>query len=355
MSRLAYCIAWTLLSANVLAADGYFGLHSEFEISLRAQSPDGGSLGSSPPSGSSPYNPFSPPSSAPQDPFLSPAEPFQPTPPPTPAVIPLFGSNNFLPYRYGWTPKLDLAYLPSSNTSPDAGNFSAFELDSELVYNTPLGPDLVFTASPQFNYRHWDATSQFNLDLFRFGLNLQLSTPVSPGSWGYQIAFNPSVNTDFHSTLANESVNLDANGMLFYNYDPSLMIVLGVGYLDRVHDIIIPYAGVIYRPDDLWEFRLLFPQGRISRYAGYFWWGHQFLYLAWEFHVDAFQVATPTDAHNKIQYEDYRVTFGLRSDHVGFTKYIEAGYIFGRSIDYRYTLPGFDINDGFIVRGGIRF
>lgn len=286
-------------------------------------------------------------------PYLPSSNLYQPNPPPS--LTPIYGSNSPHPYRYGWTPKMDMAYLPSSHTSPDNGNFSDFEFDSELVYSTPIGPDLVFTASPQFDYRHWNATSAFKYDLYRFGLNLQLGTPQSVGSWGYQLTFNPSVNTDFSSSLANESVNLDANGMIFYSHDPSLLFVVGVGYLDRVHDIIIPYAGVIYKPDDLWEFRLLFPQGRISRYIGDFWWGSHWLYLQWEFHVDSFQVSTPTAAHNQIQYEDYRLTFGLRSDHVGFTKYIEAGYVFGRSVDYKYVLPGFDVNNGFIVRGGIRF
>ncbi len=280
-------------------------------------------------------------------------EMYQPGPPPE--FGPTYGVVGPQPYRFGWMPKMDIAYLPSSHTSPDVGNFSAIEFDSEWVYTGAFSwTDLMYSISPQFGYRNWRATDSFNDDFFRLGMNLQLSTPAG-GPWGFQANFNPSLNTDMVSSLHAESVNLDFNAMLFYQPDPVWMWVIGAGYLDRVDDIVIPYAGVVITPDQLWELRLLFPQGRISRFIGNFWWGSHWLYLAWEYHVDSFQVNVPNNTHSQIQMEDYRLTFGMRSDHPGFTKYIEAGWVFGRNVEYRNTLPGFDISDGFIARFGIRF
>jgi hypothetical protein len=342
-----------VLLTRAQAAEQFFHLQNGFEAALRGQSPDG----SEPPlpNGFSPgtgiYNPFSPPPAAPQDPFMAPPLDIAPLVCGPTCICP---ATFLQPYRYGWTPRIDLGYLPSSHTGPNVGNFSDFELDSELVFAAPVGPDLVFTFASQFNYRHWDATAAFTKDLFRFGYKFQLSTPA-PAPWGYQITFNPSLNTDFGAELASESVNLDANGSIYYRLDPVWTFVLGVGYLDRVHDIVVPHAGVVITPDDLWEFRLLFPQGQISRFVGNFWWGSHWLYVGWEFHVESYQVRFPGNSREQVQLEDYRLTLGLRSDHPGFTKYIEAGYIFGRNVDFKRALPGFDISDGFMVRGGIRF
>ena len=256
----------------------------------------------------------------------------------------------------GWTPKLDMSFLPGAHAGPERRQL----FDFRVRFRAGLQPSLasrpgVFRSGSQFNYRHWDASDSFNRDLFRFGVNLQLASPDWQGPWGWQANFDPSLNSDFRSGLAGESVNLDANVIGHYQFNPTVTGVFGVGYLDRVHDIIIPYAGVIYRPDDLWEFRVLFPQGRVSRYLGEFWWGRHWLYLQWEYHVESYQVATPATDHNQIQYQDYRLTFGMRSDHKGFTKYIEAGWVFGRQVDYKSLVPGFDVSDGLIVRGGIRF
>jgi len=342
------------LFGNPASAGDVFRWRDDFDTALRAQSPDDATFAPplNAPSSNGTYNPFAPPPTTIQDPFLSSPEMYQPGPPPP--LAPLYGMTGPQPYRFGWTPKFDLAYLPSSDTSPDVGNFAAIEWDSKWVYTAPILSDHIFTATPEFGYRNWRASNTFNDDFYRFGLNLQLARPVH-GSLGYQIAFNPSLNSDLQSSLGSESVNLDFNGMVFYQLDPVWMLVLGAGYLDRVDDIVIPYAGVVITPNDLWEFRLLFPQGRISRYIGNFWWGSHWLYLAWEYNVQSFQVNTPTDSQNQIQMEDYRLTFGMRSDHPGFSKYIEAGYVFGRNVDYRRNLPGFDISDGFMVRAGIRF
>ena len=350
----AVCLA---LLAEARGDDGYFRLQPAFQTSLRGQSPDG----IEPPllnglSGAGIYDPFnSPPPSTlslpnpPQEPYLSPPADFSPSP-----FQPIYGAMRQQPYRNGWTPMLNMGYLPSSNTTPDVGNFSAFELDSAMIFSMPLGPGLIFRYGSEFNYRHWDVTNLFEKDLFRFGHNFQLATP-SEAPWGWQLTFDPSFNTDFGSDFSSETMNWDANGTMFWRLDPTITLIAGVGYLDRVHNIVIPYGGLIYNPNDLWEFRLLFPQGRISRFIGNFWWGSHWLYLGWEYHVEAYQIALPGNPHDQVQLEDYRLTFGLRSDHQGFTKFIEAGYVFGRNVDFKRAYPGFDISDGFMVRGGIRF
>lgn len=355
MSPLHYCVVWACLLGQTQDGEGFFSLQSPFDVEARGQSPDGEPLLPPPSSnqpGYTPYNPLF--SQTPFDPFMTPGEP-APLGPPPPLPGPLYNSNSPQPYRVGWTPKLDIAYLPSAHTSPDVGNFSILEVDTELVYNQLVKPELLFSVTPQFGYRHWNASDSFTRDFFRLGVNLGLASPDWLGPWGWQANFNPSVNSDFRSSLASESINLDGNVVVHYRFNPQWTGVLGAGYLDRVENIIIPYAGVIYRPDDLWEFRILFPEGRISRYLGEFWWGRHWLYLQGQYHVDAFQMQTPTNDHNRVQYQDYRVTFGMRSDHKGFTKYIEAGWVFGRKVDFKNSVPDFDVSDGLIIRGGIRF
>ena len=85
----------------------------------------------------------------------------------------------------------------------------------------------------------------------RFGIDLELETPQA-GPFGWSFGVTPSVNTDFDSSIGGEGFQLDGRGILFWQLDQYWTLGLGAQYWDRVDDIIIPWAGLIYR-DDYWE------------------------------------------------------------------------------------------------------
>lgn len=306
------------------------------------------------------YNPFQPP--AVQDPFLFGPDPVLSSPDLGP---PLYtGGAGPQPYRYGLIPRVDFGYIPQSEVKDASANIEMFEFNSEIRFTREIAPGWVYSSAPQFDYRAWNTDGtlgdQYRINLYRFGYDMQLATPRT-GGWSFQFTFNPSINTDTEHQLTSSAWNFDGNVMGFYQIDPVWTLVIGAGYWQRVDDIVIPYAGVIITPDDRWELRLLFPKARITYFMGHFWMGKQYLYVSSEYHVESYQIDTYNqllmagDPRNRVQYEDWRLALGLRSDHGWFDKYIEVAWVLGRNLEFQHDLGKLDVGNNVLVRGGIRF
>ena len=272
----------------------------------------------------------------------------------------LSGVNGPQPYRLGHTPRFDYTYLGEAGTkNPNVGNFQSHNFDFELAHTMPVGSGWALTSTPQAGVRLWDGPTTLVSPLpgavYRLGWDFTLATPLA-GPWSAQFDFNPSINTDFEQGLGREAWNLDANAMLFYRTSPQLMWVLGAGYWDRVDNIVIPYAGVVWNPNDLWEFRLLFPKARASYFLGNIGPAAHWIYATGEYHVESYQISMPgLAAREQVQIQDWRVGLGVRSDHGWYDKSLEVGYVFGRQVEFLRGTPGFDINNTFMVHYSVRF
>lgn len=293
------------------------------------------------------------------------------------------GVNGPRPYRFGWQSQFDVGYLPKESTNPGAGlgDFGIFEFNSEMRYTAPGPMQHIFSIAPQFNLRSWEGPGTgprtFNMatnprsapdngftplsgDVYRFGLDLRLTTPAY-GPYTFEFGFNPSIGTDFERGLESEAWSFDGQGALFFRASPRYMVVLGAMFWDRVNDRVLPYAGVVFTPNQYLEIRALFPKAEISLFLGAPWGVPQWLYLAGEYHIEAYQVAVntindPAVAQNRIQIEDWRLMLGVRSEQGVMTSFLEAGWVFGRDVEFlRKATPGFDISSGFIARFGIRY
>jgi hypothetical protein len=297
-----------------------------------------------------PYQPLNPFGAGPVDPVM----PYLNQPPP---VI-ISGINGPQPQRFGYTPFFDGNFIaPSNAKSPGNGHLSVQEYDGSLRYVSMLGPDWVMSNTAQGGARLWDGPAKPDLpgSVFRFGWDFLLHSPQY-GRWSAQLDFNPSINSDFQATIAREAFNLDGNATAFYTVSPQLMLVMGVQYWDRVNNIVIPNAGVVWNPTDTLEMRLLFPKSRISYFIGNHGNGSHWIYATGEYHTEAYQISVPGgSSHDQIQMTDWRAAVGLRSDHVWYDKYFEVGYVFGRKAEYLNSVPNFNIGDGLMVRFGVRF
>ena len=185
------------------------------------------------------------------------------------------------------------------------------------------------------------------------------------------------MNTDFEEAASSDAWNFDGRGALIVRTSPQWMWVLGATYWDRVEDRVLPYAGIVHTPNDWLEIRALFPRADINIFMGTPWGVPQWLYVAGEYHIEAYQVqlparsltttdvvgSTPTSAtvspfvRDRIELEDWRVLGGIRSEYNGMTSFLEAGWVFGRQVQFARSMSpsGFDISSGFIARFGLRF
>ena len=342
----------------------------KLEAAIRAQSPSpvydpfnsGPTLQAPVPAGADPYSTFGAPSmSAPYE--FNPSSPqgFDPGMGGAAPGTVYAGVNGPQPFRFGYIPKMEMGYIPESDFSDFDAGVEMFELDTELRYNTPFSTGWVLSSAPQFDYRAWSVDGTLSpmnrINLYRFGWDLELLKMKSNG-WTWDFAVTPSINTDTEHNLTSNAWNFDARIAASYQIDPALMVVLGIQYWDRVDDILIPYGGLVYNPNDLWEIRATFPEARVSRFVGYFWGGHHWLYSSLEYNVEAYQIDTTpigSSPANRVQYEDWRWAVGLRSDHVTFDKFIEIAWLFDRNFEFAQDIQKQSVADQVMIRGGIRF
>jgi hypothetical protein len=273
-----------------------------------------------------------------------------------------YGANGPQPYRLGWSSRYDLGILPQESTQRGLGNFGVLELDHEWEYTTPWN-GRIFSFTQEFDIRFWEGpegspvvpTVALPGSVFRIGWDFELARPAG-GPWSYQIAFNPSINSDFEGSLSSNAWNFDGRAIVFYHVSPHWLLVGGATYWDRVNDQLIPVVGAVWTPGDRWEWRLVFPQPRVNYFLGNVLGRATWLYARGEYHVEAYEIQLETTGRReKVELEDWRALFGLRSEGRRYTAFLEAGWIFDRSVDFQRGTPGFDISSGFIGRAGLRF
>ncbi|QDT37062.1 DUF6268 family outer membrane beta-barrel protein [Stratiformator vulcanicus] len=376
------CAAALLAAPPDTESDGSFSSYhfaEGYDEVVRAQSPfydelppPGGDFGNPPttfdPGGIPPSNgpgfPAQPPPTGPYngDPFAAPGGTFG-------APVPQYGSggsfytygtNGPQPYRPGYSFDFDAGYLFDSGASSPYGSLAITEFDLELANTKIFGNGTAFTFANEFDVRLFDGPTSPNLgvfngvpaDVYRFGWDFVLDVPVAP-QWSAQLAFNPSINTDFGNGLSREAFQFDGRGVLFYQASPQFTFAGGVGYWDRLDDMIIPYGGIIWTPNDRWEIRALFPKSRITYFAGHMWGKPTWIYADIEYNVESWEVERG-GRRDQMQMEDVRLVLGARKDQGWGTTFIEGGYVFNREFDFKRG-GGFGVDDGAIIRGGIRF
>ncbi len=273
-----------------------------------------------------------------------------------------WGANGPQPYRLGYTPWGNMAWLSSERTSRGNRQFEVFETNLGLNHTIPTGcSPWLFSVEHEFGYRSWQGPASVDLpgSVYRFGWDMRLETPLnSPLSpFAFSLAFNPSINSDFQQSLGRQAINFDARGIMYLQADPRLMFAFGAGFWDRVKDRVIPYVGVVWTPDDRWEFRVLFPESRISYFLGNVMGVEDvWLYASGEYHIESYQIhtTTPPAGKDQIELQDWRALIGVRKSTPWIAGFFEAGWVFDRHVNMR-AHPDFDISSGFIGRVGISF
>ncbi len=293
-------------------------------------------------------------------------DPFLPQPQGGP-VTSVPGTTGPRPYQMGrLIPSFEVGFLPDQNAGHGLGEMGITEFDFDFVYTSPADSMWMFSFDQQVNLRLWDGPSNrpglpINLpnQVWRFGWDLKLTTPANNTGWSYELAVTPSINTDFENSISSLAFNLDGRGMIFFKPSPYMMLVGGAGYWDRVNDRVIPYAGVVFTPNDLWEYRIMFPESRISVFLGEFNGVSQWFYAKGEYHVEAYEIAATARGvaqREQIELEDYRLLLGMRFEAPHVAGFIEGGWVFSRNVEFlRNSAPDFGLSSGFIGRVGLRF
>jgi hypothetical protein len=272
-----------------------------------------------------------------------------------------------LPDRYGWVQMYQVGELPSSDTRNNWGSFQEFTFDLDWKYTAPLYPlPLVWAFQQQFGYRSLSgvqspdylAQPSANLppNLYHIGWDFQLQTAFQE-PWNVVAAFNPSINSDFQEGLTGQAWNWDARIAALYSPQRDLTVVLGVLFWDRVKEQVLPWAGLIWRPNPNWQLDAVFPQIRLSTYLWDEFGFKTSLYGRVEYHSEAYQIFNPdTVSRDRVAFNDWRAVLGVNKDRGDLEYFFEGGWVFGRSIHFQYASEGgLYIDSGIILNAGVRF
>ena len=275
-----------------------------------------------------------------------------------------YGLNGPQPYRFNaWTDRVDAFFVSNSSTSnPAIGNFQVSGIDINKDYPIPVAGNWVFTPSFDYGGRFLSGpngtATNSNLpgSVHRLGLGLKLASPMTYG-WGFEASFEPWVASDFQGSPTSKAFLFDGQVAALWQVSPQLMWIFGVSYWDRVDNIILPYGGLVWNPNDFWEFRLVFPKPRVTAFIGAPMNIPTWLYASAEYHVEAYEVNSLNGANNTdlVQMSDWRAMGGIRWETPRVTSFLEAGWIFDRKVKFDRYGGDFNVSTGFTTRIGVRF
>lgn len=261
--------------------------------------------------------------------------------------------------RYGinWYSYDDFTYIPTSSTRGTAGSFQDLQWNTWMRFARTFQRHLV-AWTPTWNSSWWTGPSGVALppDADQIKSDFQLSS-LYDGPWNWQIGFTPQINADFRRSLDSNAFMFDGRAVLFYQASDTLRLAIGGAYWNRVTSMIIPYGGVLWTPDDRWEFRLFFPKARISRYMGTVSGRDVWAYATLGYDLQAWQVEIQdaTQAKTRMQMSSDQLLFGATAQIRNFTAFAEGGLIFDRHVRFFGSTPSFGIQDALMLRLGVLY
>jgi hypothetical protein len=170
------------------------------------------------------------------------------------------------------------------------------------------------------------------------------------------LAVAPSYLSDFESS-GNGAFRVTGKGLVLFDWVPDrVQLIAGVLYLNRENVQLLPAGGVIWKPTDWTNFELIFPKPKLGvRFnvgLGY----EDWLYTTAEFGGNTWSIVRASGDQDKLTYLDYRILVGVERKLNGGAGFrLEAGYVFGREVEFESGDGDFDPRDTILIRGGIAF
>lgn len=163
----------------------------------------------------------------------------------------------------------------------------------------------------------------------------------------YDIAASVGVFSDFEGS-AREGVRFPGHAVGMLHVSPEMDWVFGVDYLDRGDIKILPVFGISRHSErhPSMRFDLVFPRPQVELALGS---GRTF-YVAGRLGGGTWDMEFPNEQGDVLTYRDYRLLFGLRSPNGDGASSIEAGYVFGRKMEFHTSSGVATPDDAFVLR-----
>jgi hypothetical protein len=314
----------------------------------------------------------------PQPTFPQPILP-QAAPPATPGVtqqgaslypngLPWQGSNSTFQYQNsdGSVARLQrfMQQISAENTwlytdgTGDALGINRLELTTTFAFPIFYNPDTPLLITPGFAFNWWSGPSLLGYDLPPRAYDAYLDAAWHPQFNQFlsaDLGLRTGVWTDF-SEVNSDSVRILGRGLGVLAMSPQCDILGGIWYLDRNDVKLLPAGGVHWRPSNLWDMYLVFPNPKIRRKSimvgASQWW----IYFAGEYGGGRWTVER-LEGGDDIDINDIRAIFGIEWETQTQARgHFEIGYVFDREIIYTKTAtPKLNLDDTIMLRLGFDF
>jgi hypothetical protein len=174
--------------------------------------------------------------------------------------------------------------------------------------------------------------------------------------WGAMVAVRPAVASDFRTSQ--DAIRITGRALATWQWVPErLSLLFGVVYLDRNDLSVLPGFGLIWTPDPDWRLDVIFPRPKLARRLRFV--PHEledWLYLAGSLGGRTWAVERQPGIADQLTLRDYRLSIGWeRIAEGGGGFFVDAGYVFGRELEYEITPLARSFDDALIIRGGISY
>jgi hypothetical protein len=172
---------------------------------------------------------------------------------------------------------------------------------------------------------------------------------------GAELGVRTGVWTDFNN-VDTDSIRILGRGLASVSISPTLDILFGVVYLDRLDIKILPAGGVYWRPTPEWDAYLVFPNPKVRKFWANVGNSKVYWYVSGEYGGGSWTVQRQTTA-DQIDINDIRVIGGIEWEtQAKLRGHVEAGYVWDREILFRSGDPGeFQPSDTIMLRAGVDF
>jgi hypothetical protein len=265
-----------------------------------------------------------------------------------------YAPQKLSPYKSGFFQKLSLSAAWFGN-SRDARDLGGTEIETFLTVALPAPiREWPLLISPGYNVTFIDGPTVTDVPPKLYFTYVDFTwLPTIVHRYTLLLSVAPSVFGDFQE----HEFRLTGKGLVIYDWVPDrLQFIAGVLYLNRENVRLLPAGGVIWTPADWARFEILFPKPKFGlRYnvgAGF----EDWVFFTAEFGGNTWPIERESGAVDTFTYVDYRLLVGVERKINGGAGYrLEAGYVFGRDVDYGSGLGDFRPRDTFVLRGGLTF
>lgn len=180
--------------------------------------------------------------------------------------------------------------------------------------------------------------------------------PKLSDRWLGILSVAPGVYSDFDATQ-DDAIRIKGKGLVRYEWVPGrVQLLAGVLYLHRFSVNLLPAGGIVWDPDDDWHLELVFPRPQVAYRLTASTLHEDWFYVAGEFGGDTYSIRRGPDEWDMLELLDWRIFAGLeRKAPGGGSLRFEAGYVFGRDIQFASGQGDRRLTDTVLIRAGFDY